>query len=88
MGNEAKHGELSIPLEKRCSCYGHRIKQHEKIKQERDSKSNESTIATYGRSLDKMRISGRLFVTGVQYFLLVYGRLKGDDCFETEKKLI
>ena len=88
MGNEAKHGELSIPLEKRCSCYGHWRKQYEKIKPERDSRSSEAASPTYGRTLDKTRISERLFVTGVQYFHLLFGRLKGDDCFEAEKKLL
>ena len=87
-GKRSKTRWIIYSSGKRCSCYGHWRKQYEKIKEEQDSRSSEAASPTYGRTLDKTRVSERLFVTVVQYFHLLFGRLKGDDCFETEKKLL
>ena len=46
MGNEAKHGELSIPLEKGAVFTGIGESNMKKIKQERDSRSSEAASPT------------------------------------------
>jgi hypothetical protein len=47
MGNEAKHGELSIPLEKKVAVVtGIGRSSMKKIKEERDSRSSEAASST------------------------------------------
>ena len=82
---ETKQNTVNYPFlwKKRCSCYGHWRKLYKKIKKERDSKVARRPVQLTAVHSTKHVSLKDCFVGGVQYFHLLFGRLKGEDCFET-----